>query len=79
MSEKNEIQNRHEEHEKREPSPPVSDPIRTKRLVRAADLRLMPLLAWIYLLNYLGLHSHYDHSYKTNIGQIVGTLEMLVY
>lgn len=34
-------------------SPSPTDPIRTKRLVRSIDLRLMPLCAWIYLLNYL--------------------------
>lgn len=31
----------------------VEDKTRTRRLVRAIDLRLLPLCAWIYLLNYL--------------------------
>lgn len=36
-------------------SPPVppSDPVRTRRIVRSVDIRLLPLCAWIYLLNYL--------------------------
>ena len=31
----------------------VEDPQRSRRLVRAMDLRILPLCAWIYLLNYL--------------------------
>lgn len=42
------IQNEH-----KRPSPKPTDPVRSKRLVRAIDIRLMPLCAWIYLLNYL--------------------------
>lgn len=34
-------------------SPALTDPVRTRRIVRAIDLRLLPLCAWIYLLNYL--------------------------
>lgn len=41
-------------HENGKPSSPnPTDPVRTKRLVRAIDIRLLPLCAWIYLLNYL--------------------------
>ena len=52
MSDKADCEIRHEENEKVD-TPAVSDPVRTKRLLRAADVRLLPLLAWIYLLNYL--------------------------
>ena len=31
----------------------VEDKQRSRRLVRAMDLRILPLCAWIYLLNYL--------------------------
>lgn len=52
MSDKIEDEVQHEEHHKTD-SRVQSDPIRTKRIKRGADLRLIPLLSWIYLLNYL--------------------------
>lgn len=39
--------------ELKEIGPVPSDPVRTKRLVRSIDLRLLPVCAWVYLLNYL--------------------------
>lgn len=52
MSEKHEIDASHEENDTTVSKTPT-DPIRTRRLRRAIDLRLLPLCAWIYLLNYL--------------------------
>lgn len=52
MAEKQDVSVLHDENEKPLSSPP-SDPVRSKRLVRSIDLRLLPLCAWIYLLNYL--------------------------
>lgn len=44
--------------ENKHPSPKPTDPTRSKRLVRAIDIRLIPLCAWIYLLNYLDRGKH---------------------
>lgn len=52
MVDKQDLDVVHDENDKSVSSPP-SDPVRTRRLVRAIDLRLLPLCAWVYLLNYL--------------------------
>lgn len=52
MLQKQEVDTVHNESTK-DYSAAVSDPVRSRRLVRAIDLRFLPLCAWIYLLNYL--------------------------